>query len=133
MQSVSQLPTLDWRSDVRYYDAIVKLEKTPDGLRPGMTAQIEIAMPQRKNVLAVPSEAIGLADGHDVCFVVHEDGLERRDVKVGEVTRELTEVTNGLREGETGRPQSEGGGGRFGRPRRDRAVRTDAAVRSRDR
>jgi HlyD family secretion protein len=97
---VSQLPTMDWRSDVRYYDAIVKLEETPGGLRPGMSAQIEIAMPRRQNVLAVPSEAVGTADGHDVCFVVHEDGLERRDVKLGQVTRELTEVTNGLREGE---------------------------------
>ena len=100
VQVVSQLPTMDWRSDVRYYDAIVKLEKTPEGLRPGMTAQVEIAMPRRQNVLTVPSEAVGLADGHDVCFVVHEDGLERRDVKVGQVTRDLTEVTDGLREGE---------------------------------
>ncbi len=85
---VSSIPTMDWRSDVRYYDAIVKLVKTPEGLRPGMTAQVEIAMPQRQNVLAVPSEAVGMADGHDVCFVVHEDGLERRDVKLGQVTRE---------------------------------------------
>ncbi|MGP0069637.1 MAG: efflux RND transporter periplasmic adaptor subunit [Isosphaeraceae bacterium] len=100
VKSVSQLPTVDWKSDVRYYDAIVKLEQTPDGLRPGMTAQIEIAMPQRQNVLAVPSEAIGLADGRDVCFVVHDDGLERRDVKLGQVTREMTEVTDGLHEGE---------------------------------
>jgi HlyD family secretion protein len=100
VRTISQLPTVDWKSDVRYYDAIVKLEKTPEGLRPGMTAQIEIAMPQRQNVLAVPSEAIGIADGHDVCFVVHEDGLERRDVKLGQVTREMTEVTEGLREGE---------------------------------
>lgn len=97
---VSQLPTVDWKSDVRYYDAIVKLENTPEGLRPGMTAQIEIAMPERQNVLTIPSEAVGTVDGHDVCFVVHEDGLERRDVKVGQVTRELIEVTAGLREGE---------------------------------
>ncbi len=100
VRTISQLPTVDWKSDVRYYDAIVKLDKTPEGLRPGMTAQIEIAMPQRQNVLAVPSEAVGIADGHDVCFVVHEDGLERRDVKLGQVTREMTEVTEGLREGE---------------------------------
>ncbi len=97
---VSQLPTLDWRSEVRYYDAIVKLDKSPDGLRPGMTAQIEFEMPRRQNVLAVPTEAVTSADGHDICFVVHEEGLERRDVKLGQVTREMTEVTQGLREGE---------------------------------
>lgn len=65
-----------------------------------MTAQIEIVMPRRQNVLAVPSEAVTSDDGHDVCFVVHEEGLERRDVKLGQVTRQMTEVTDGLREGE---------------------------------
>ena len=100
VRTVSQLPTIDWKSDVRYYDAIVKLEEPLEGLKPGMSAQLEFALPQRQNVLAVPSQAVGLADGHDVCFVVHEDGLERRDVKLGQITREMTEVTDGLHEGE---------------------------------
>ena len=57
-------------------------------------------MPRRVNVLAVPSEAIRIDNGHDVCFVVHDDGLERREVKLGKVTRDLAEVTQGLEEGE---------------------------------
>jgi HlyD family secretion protein len=100
VESISQVPTLDWKSEVRYYDAIVKLEETPEGLRPGMTAQLELAMPRRQNVLTVPSEAVSMADGHDVCFVVHEYSLERRDVKLGQITREMIEVTDGLHEGE---------------------------------
>ncbi len=100
VQTVSPLPTLEWRTDVRYFDAIVKIAKSTPGLRPGMTAQVEIAMPSRQNVLAVPTEAVASDDGQDVCFVVHEDGLERRQVKLGQVTREMTEVTDGLREGE---------------------------------
>jgi HlyD family secretion protein len=98
--SVAPLATQDWRSDVRYFEGIVKLENFPRGLRPGMTAEIEIAMPRRENVLAVPSEAVGHDSGHDVCFVVREDILERRPVKLGQVTREMTEVTEGLEEGE---------------------------------
>jgi HlyD family secretion protein len=97
---VSPLPTFEWRSDVRYFQGIVKLKNPPRGLRPGMTAQVEIAMPPRENVLAVPSEAVALADGHDVCFVVRDSGVERREVKLGEVTGEMTEVKDGLREGE---------------------------------
>jgi multidrug efflux pump subunit AcrA (membrane-fusion protein) len=57
-------------------------------------------MPRRTNVLAVPSEAVAKTDGQDVCFVVHEAGLERREVKLGQVTEDMTEVTEGLREGE---------------------------------
>jgi HlyD family secretion protein len=97
---VSPLPTFEWRSDVRYFQGIVKLKNPPRGLRPGMTAHVEITMPPRENVLAVPSEAVALADGHDVCFVVRDSGVERRAVKLGEVTREMTEVREGLQEGE---------------------------------
>jgi multidrug efflux pump subunit AcrA (membrane-fusion protein) len=57
-------------------------------------------MPRRENVLAVPSEAILTDHGFDVCFVVHEDSLERRQVKLGKTTRELVEVTQGLEAGE---------------------------------
>jgi HlyD family secretion protein len=98
--SVAPIPTFNWRSDVNYFEGIVKLENIPEGLRPGMTAEVEIEMPSRGNVLAVPSEAITLENGHDVCFVFHDEHLERREVKVGKVTRNLAEVTEGLAEGE---------------------------------
>jgi HlyD family secretion protein len=97
---VAPLATFEWYSDARYFDAIVKLDKTAPGLLPGMTAQIEIAMPRRENVLAVPTEAVIRAGGRDVCFVVQEAGRECRDVKLGAATLHLTEITNGLREGE---------------------------------
>ena len=57
-------------------------------------------MPRRENVLAIPSEAILIDHGYDVCFVVHEDSLERRQVKLGKTTRDLVEVTQGLEAGE---------------------------------
>jgi HlyD family secretion protein len=98
--SVATMATFEWRSDVRYFQGIIKLKNPVRGLRPGMTAQVEIAMPPRENVLAVPSEAVSLADGHDVCFVVGDSGVERRAVTLGEVTGEMTEVKDGLREGE---------------------------------
>jgi HlyD family secretion protein len=98
--SVAPMPLFNWRSDVTYFLGIVKLDDVPTGLKPGMTAEVEIAMPRRDNVLAVPSEAIWTEDGHDVCFIVLESGLERREIKVGQITRELAEVTEGLEEGE---------------------------------
>jgi len=98
--SIAPISALNWRTDVTYFQGIVKLENIPGGLKPGMTAEVEIAMPRRVNVLAVPSEAIRIENGHDVCVVVHDDGLERREVKLGQVTRHLAEVTEGLEEGE---------------------------------
>ena len=98
--AVSPMAVMNWRTDVRYFEGIVKLENPPRGLRPGMTAEVDIAMPRREHVLAIPAGAVALDDGHEVCFVVHEDGLERREVKLGQVTRDMAEVTEGLTEGE---------------------------------
>jgi HlyD family secretion protein len=94
------MAVMNWRTDVRYFEGVVKVENPPRGLRPGMTAEVDIAMPRREQVLAVPAGAVALEDGREVCFVVHEDGLERREVRLGQVTREMAEVTEGLTEGE---------------------------------
>ncbi len=41
---IAAMATLNYRSDVKYFEGIVKLENVPDGLRPGMTAEVEIAL-----------------------------------------------------------------------------------------
>jgi HlyD family secretion protein len=98
--SVAPMTTFNWRTDVGYFEGIVKLDNVPAGLKPGMSAEVEIAMPRRENVLAIPSEAILIDHGYDICFVVHEDWLERRQVKLGNTTSDLVEVTQGLEAGE---------------------------------
>jgi HlyD family secretion protein len=65
-----------------------------------MTAQVEIALNRKDHVLAVPTVAIAHEDGREFCYVVHDDGLERREVKLGEGTRDLLEINEGLHEGE---------------------------------
>ncbi len=100
VQSIAPLSMFNSRSDARYFEGIVKLENIPGGLKPGMSAEVEIAMPRRGNVLAIPSEAIMMEKGQEVCFVVHDEGLERREVTLGKITSDLAEVTRGLAEGE---------------------------------
>jgi hypothetical protein len=48
----------------------------------------------------VPTEAVTHEEGHEICYVAHEDGLERREIKLGEGTQDLLEVSAGLHEGE---------------------------------
>jgi HlyD family secretion protein len=98
--SVAHLPARNWLNDVPYFLTHVQLDNFPRGLLPGMTAEVVIATTQRNDVLAVPPEALTFENGHDICYVASEDGLERREVKVGETTRDLVEVCEGLEEGE---------------------------------
>lgn len=97
---IAILPTFNWFSDVRYFDGKVRLDNPPRGILPGMTAQVEIALDRKEDVLAVPTVAIAHEDGREFCYVAHDDGLERREVKLGEGTRDLLEISEGLNEGE---------------------------------
>jgi HlyD family secretion protein len=97
---IAAIPTFNWRSDVRYFDGKVKLDHPPRGILPGMTAHVEISLKRKDQVLAVPAEAVAFEDGREVCYVAHEDGLERREVTLGEGTEDLLEICKGLHEGE---------------------------------
>lgn len=97
---IAAIPTFNWRSDVRYFDGKVKLDNPPRGILPGMTAHVEIALNRRDHILAVPAEAITQEDGREICYVVDDDGLERREVKLWEGTQDFLEISEGLHEGE---------------------------------
>jgi HlyD family secretion protein len=100
--SISQFPAAPGRDgeDYRYFLSRVKLDKTAPGLTPGMTTRVDILLSGRRNVLAVPLEAIRSIAGKKICYVVHEDTLERRLVELGQDTISLVEIKAGVEEGE---------------------------------
>ncbi len=102
--SIAPLPffrrDLPWGTDVRSYLSKVRLHTSPRGLLPGMSAEVEIETGQKSGALVVPSEAVVVERGHDYCYVSSKEGLERREIQVGEGTRDLIEVRSGLGEGE---------------------------------
>ena len=66
-------------------------------LKPGMTARILLNLGERKNVLAVPKDA--LMNG--IIYVAENDSIaERREVKTGLIGDEWAEITEGLQENE---------------------------------
>jgi HlyD family secretion protein len=99
--SVSPIPVFDFRSDVRYFEGIVKLDSMSRAdLKPGMTAQVELYLTPKQNVLTVPVEAVTQEEGADFCYVAREDRLERRKIELGQATHDVLEVAGGLEEGE---------------------------------
>jgi HlyD family secretion protein len=99
--SVAPLPSrMDFFSEANYFIGIVKLDAIPKGLKPGMTAEVSIQTLHQPDVLTIPTEALTIENGKDVCYVASEDQIQRREVKLGQQTRELLQVTEGLGEGE---------------------------------
>ncbi len=86
-----------------YYNALFDVEN-PDGtLRIDMTAQVSVLLRQARNVLTVPSVALGRPsrDGSRTVRVVGEDGQPQpRRVKVGINNGANAEILSGLEEGE---------------------------------
>jgi multidrug resistance efflux pump len=69
-------------SAARQFDATFQLERTDPRLRPGMSAQVQIAGQQLKGVLHVPRQAVFEQDGKSVVYVKSGERMDRREVKV---------------------------------------------------
>lgn len=66
------------------------------GLRPGMTAEVNIIVQERRGVLLAPADVV--RDRH--VWVVHDGRLQRRDVEVGVRDQARVELVRGVSEGE---------------------------------
>ena len=89
-----------WTGNVVKYDTIIKLP-SDEGLKPGMSAEVEIILAEHKDVLTVPVAAVlEMKDGH-YCWVKQIDGeVARRPLKLGDSNDVFIVVEDGLREGE---------------------------------
>lgn len=90
-------------SSAVYYNALFDVEN-PDGtLRIDMTAQVSVLLKQAKDVLVIPSVALGnkTRDGQYMVRVADADGLPSpRKVRIGINTGSSAEVLSGLKEGD---------------------------------
>ncbi len=100
--SISQFPAAPGRDgeDFRYFLSRVKINKSAPGLTPGMTTRIDVLLAGRRNVVAVPLQAIRSLAGKKICYVVHERSLEPRAVELGQDTTSMVEIKSGLKAGE---------------------------------
>lgn len=70
------------------------------GLRPGETAEAELLLDYRPDVLRAPKEAVVRLDDGDYAWIWHDSEPERRRVRLGAWGNRRTEVLGGLREGD---------------------------------
>src|SRR5262249_13178114 len=86
----------------KVYTTRVKLNSDFAALWPGMTAQAEILIAKRENVLTLPIGAILSHDGKHRVFVQKAGGnVELRDVELGISNGKLVEIARGLESNET--------------------------------
>jgi macrolide-specific efflux system membrane fusion protein len=116
VSSVGLLPSTD--SGAAAYPVTVTVTGSPEGLHDGVSVTAKIVYERRTEVLTVPSAAVTTdADGATSVTVVDADGAETtKTVTVGETVGTLTEITEGLAEGDLVKvtvftPSGDGSGG----------------------
>ena len=88
-----------WTGNLVKYDTIIKIEQT-EGLKPGMSAVVDVILAQHENVLTVPVAAIMENGSQFFCWVETEGDIEKRRIELGDTNDEFTIITAGLAEGE---------------------------------
>src|SRR5262249_19120029 len=85
------------------YETIVAIDKPEGLLKPDMTAKVEISLARRPDVLAVPSEAVKRVGEEEVVYILPtgEKKAVKRVVKTRFVAEANTEITTGIKPGET--------------------------------
>jgi HlyD family secretion protein len=101
---VNALPNvrLPNQGDTRFYTTKIKIEDGIPGLRPGMTASVEILIDKRDNVLSVPVQAVFRYEGKDHLAIKKSGGgIELRDVRLGISNGTYVEISQGINSGDT--------------------------------
>ena len=93
-------PSNFFSAGTKEYATIVKVEGTHEGLKPGMTAEVEILITEVKDALTVPVAAVVEANGELLCWVKKGGDYERRVLEVGWSNDEFVEVKSGIQQGD---------------------------------
>ncbi len=88
-----------WTGNVVKYDTIIQLPPV-GGLRPGMSAEVEVIVARHKNVLTVPVAAVLETEQATLCWVKTAHGFDRRVVILGDSNDVFIVVSAGLSEGD---------------------------------
>jgi HlyD family secretion protein len=85
---------------VKEYPAEVRIEGDCEGLRPGMTAEVEILIANLEDVLTVPVSAVVVKGDQFFGYVKSPEGPQKRELLLGLSNDKFVEVKDGVSEGE---------------------------------
>jgi len=86
-----------WTGNVVKYDAIIELPSV-EGLKPGMSAEVEVVMDRHEDVLTIPVAAVVETEEGDFCWIKTADGVQRRSLQLGDTDDAFIVVRAGLQE-----------------------------------
>lgn len=102
VEKVAVLPdNQNWLNPtIKLYNVYIRLDEQPEGLKPGMTSQVEIILARLGEVLNAPVAAVFSEQDDRYCFRVVNGQCERRQIRIGRTSDTRVEVLDGLASGD---------------------------------
>ena len=88
-----------WTGNQVRYDTFIALPPL-DGLRPGMSAEVEITVAEYQDELLIPVAAVVETAEDAFCWIKTADGMRRQRIELGDSNDVYSIVTGGLEEGD---------------------------------
>jgi len=88
-----------WTGNVVKYDTLIKLPSV-NGLKPGMSAEVEVIIDRHADVLTIPVAAVVETAQGDFCWVKTAEGAKRRVLQLGDTNDTFIVVKAGLNDGD---------------------------------
>ncbi len=88
-----------WTGNIVKYDVIVQLPSV-EGLKPGMSAEVEVTMDRHKDVLMIPVAAVVETEQGAFCWVGTAEETQRRSLQLGGSNDAFIVVESGLQAGD---------------------------------
>lgn len=96
------IPSINiYTTHIKEYAVEIEIHNPPDGLRPGMSAQVDVLVEQLNDQRLIPIDAAIARGDRFFVAVPHDDGsFETREVKVGSANDAVIAIKEGLEPGE---------------------------------
>ncbi|MEM8669078.1 MAG: hypothetical protein AAGG48_16265 [Planctomycetota bacterium] len=88
-----------WNGDIVKYDCIVKLPSIT-GLKPGMSAEVEIVIADYDDVLLIPVSSVLETESETLCWVISDGEATKRVIEIGDSNDVFLIVEDGLEAGD---------------------------------
>lgn len=88
-----------WTGNMVKYDTIIRLPPAR-GLKPGMSAVVDVVLSRHVDVLKIPVAAIVESNEGFLCWVDSAKGMQKRRLELGDSNEQFTVVRGGLEAGE---------------------------------
>jgi len=88
------------KQEARTFEARVRLLDKSIKTKPGMSADVEVIVSKKENVLIIPSQAIIEKNDGKYVYLGNNNKAVLRQIKTGQFNWTYTEVTEGLQEGD---------------------------------